>query len=151
MDDIGSRLHDLLRVIRLTKQRRSEERTAVPSGALGMLALIDRLGTGSHARELAAQAALDPSTVSRAVAALVAGGLVARKPDPYDGRATVLAVTDAGRAALDDALDWYERLVARALADWTPDEIAAFDRQLGRFTEAMDNALHRTENLEVAR
>ena len=128
----------------------------MPTGALGMLGLIDRLGTGAHARELAAHAALDPSTVSRAVAALVASGLVAREPDPHDGRATVLAVTPAGRAALGDALDWYQRLVDRALADWTPDEVAAFDRQLGRFTEAMDNALATTsftkiEDLEVAR
>ncbi|HEX5198796.1 MarR family winged helix-turn-helix transcriptional regulator [Paractinoplanes rhizophilus] len=143
-------------MIRLTKQRRSEERTAVPGGALGMLRIIDRLGDGAHARELAAQAALDPSTVSRAVAALVADGLVARQPDPHDGRATTLAVTPAGRAALADALDWYQRLVDRALADWTPDEIAAFDRQLGRFTEAMQDALTTTSftttgNLEVAR
>lgn len=149
MNGLGSRLQDFLRVIRLTKQRRSVEQTAVPSGAFGILALVDRLGDGRHAGELAHQAALDPSTVSRAVAALVTSGLVAREPDPYDGRATVLAVTDAGRAALADALDWHERLIARALADWTPDEIAAFERQLGRFTRAMDNAL--TTNLEVAR
>ncbi|MEV6845068.1 hypothetical protein, partial [Actinoplanes sp. NPDC051411] len=60
--ELGARLHDLLKAIRRMKQRR-------PAGLVGMLVEVDRLAGGCHARELAAQAALDPSTVSRAVAA----------------------------------------------------------------------------------
>ena len=46
---------------------------------------------------LAAAACVDPSTVSRQVADLVDLGLVERRADPHDGRATLLAATDRGR------------------------------------------------------
>jgi DNA-binding MarR family transcriptional regulator len=131
----------LLKVIRLLKQRRAGEGIAVPTGLLGVLVHIDRQAAGCHARELADSAALDPSTVSRAVTALVAHGLVAREADPHDGRATVLAVTPAGRAALDEALNWYDALIAEALADWSPDEIATFNSSLDRFTGALEDVL----------
>ena len=141
---IGHRLHDLGKVIRLFKQRVPGERLA-----LGMLMEIDRHAAGCHARELAVQAALDPSTVSRAVASLVAHGLVAREPDPYDGRATILVITPAGRAALDATVRWYSSLLERALADWTPDEIARFNHALARFTAGVEDALIH-DNLEAA-
>ncbi|MEU8240848.1 MarR family winged helix-turn-helix transcriptional regulator [Actinoplanes missouriensis] len=148
--EIGTRLHDLIRVSRMLKQRRSAERSAIPIGLFVLLAEIDRLPTGSHARELAIQSGLDPSTVSRAVAALVSHGLVAREPDPHDGRATVLVVTVTGKAALAETLQWYERTLARALAGWSPEELAAFSHGLGRFTEAIDTALSTNDTLMEA-
>ncbi|BBH69097.1 hypothetical protein ACTI_57820 [Actinoplanes sp. OR16] len=146
--EIGTRLHDLLKVTRLLKQHRSAERTAIPAGLFVLLAEISRLPDGGHARELAIQTGLDPSTVSRAVASLVAHGLVAREPDPHDGRATVLVVTAAGRNALAETVTWYERVLDRALADWSPAEVAAFNISLGRFAQAIDTVLN--EKTEAA-
>jgi len=137
--ELGGRLHDLLKAIRTLKQRRSAGRPAVPIGMLGMLAEVDRLDGGCHARELADHAALDPSTVSRAVAALVASGLVAREPDQQDGRASVLVVTPAGRTALDETVAWYGEIFDRALDGWTPDEIASFSRALERFAGSLNS------------
>ncbi|MFJ6673969.1 MarR family winged helix-turn-helix transcriptional regulator [Actinosynnema sp. NPDC091369] len=146
--ELEDRVRDLLRVVRMVKQRPQ----ALPPGLIGTLGLIDRAGsntTGCHAKELAASAGLDPSTVSRAVAALVANGLVERRADPADGRASILVVTERGHAALADARDWYDRLLGRALADWSPEEVEALTRALGRLTTDVEGALGST--LEAAR
>ncbi|MFI9007800.1 MarR family winged helix-turn-helix transcriptional regulator [Actinosynnema sp. NPDC053489] len=146
--ELEDRLRDLMRVVRMVKQRPHP----VPSGLIGILAQIDRVGenpTGCHAKELATSAGLDPSTVSRAVAALVANGLVERRADPADGRASILVVTGRGRAALADARDWYDRLLGRALADWTLEEVEALTGSLGRLTTDIEGALGST--LEAAR
>ncbi len=141
--EVGTRLQDLLKAVRLLKQR-SAQHGAVPPGMLGMLVHIDRLESGCHSRELAATTQLDPSTISRAVAALVAQGLVAREPDPHDGRATVLILTPAGRSALADALQWFGGELDRAFAGWTPGEIASFSQALHRFTTAVETMSHKT-------
>jgi DNA-binding MarR family transcriptional regulator len=148
--ELGMRLYDLLKAIRVVKQRHSAGRPPVPVGLLALLALLaeaDRLAAGCHARELAAQAALDQSTVSRAVGALVAGGLVAREPDQHDGRASVLVVTPAGHAALEANLRWYEEVFTRALDGWAPEEVAAFSQALERFA----GALISLDTMEAAR
>lgn len=146
--ELEDRVRGLLRVVRMVKQRHH----ALPPGLVGTLGLIDRAGahaTGCHAKELAASAGLDPSTVSRAVAALVANGLVERRADPADGRASILVVTERGHAALAEARDWYDRLLGRALADWSPEEVEALTDALGRLTTDVEGALGST--LEAAR
>lgn len=149
--ELGMRLHDLLKGVRLLKHRRAEAHPAVPPGLVGMLTYLDRCASGCHARDLADRTRLDPSTISRAVAALVAHGLVERRADPTDRRASWLTVTDAGRAALVDTEDWYGRVLARALVDWTPGEVAALSAALGRFTRDIEVALAHHDNLEDAR
>lgn len=131
--ELGLRLYDLVRTVRLLKQHRAEEGQAVAPGLLGMLMQIDKTSGGCQARELAQRTRLDPSTVSRSIAALVADGLVERRPDPSDKRASFLAVTPAGRAALAESFGWYGDVLRRALADWTPDEVDALSGALGRF------------------
>ncbi|OKI60530.1 hypothetical protein A6A27_29720 [Micromonospora sp. CB01531] len=149
--ELGTRLQELLTGVRLLKQQRADDRPAVPPGLVGLLMHIDRCATGCHARELAERTRLDPSTVSRAVAALVAHGLVDRRADPSDRRASHLTVTAAGRAALADTHDWYGGVLDRALADWTPGEVAALSAALGRFTRDIEVALAHHDNLEDAR
>ncbi|WP_262286050.1 MarR family winged helix-turn-helix transcriptional regulator [Micromonospora sp. MA102] len=150
--ELVARLQDLLTGVRVLKQRRAHDRPAVPPGLVGLLRHIDRDGaTGCHARDLAERGRLDPSTVSRAVAALVADGLVDRRADPQDRRASHLTITPAGRAAMTEAYDWYGGVISRALADWTPDEVAALSTALARLTRDLEVALTRHDNLEDAR
>ncbi|MCW3838695.1 hypothetical protein ONA70_01100 [Micromonospora yasonensis] len=66
-------------------------------------------------------------------------------------RASHLTVTDAGRVALADTEDWYGRVLTRALADWSPGEVAALSAALGRFTRDLEVALAHHDNLEDAR
>jgi len=146
--ELVERLRELLKVVRMVRNQRTDRYPPVPTGLVGTLTLIDR-ARGCHAKELARRTGLDPSTVSRAVAALVAHGLVERRADPADGRASVLAVTEAGHAALAEARDWYDDLMTRVLANWAPDEIEALTSALGRLTTDVEGALGST--LEAAR
>jgi DNA-binding MarR family transcriptional regulator len=141
--ELGDRLRDLMKVVRLLRQRRTADRPAVPLGMVGTLSLIDKIdaGSGCHAKELADRSGLDPSTVSRAVAALVAHGLVERRADATDRRAAVLALTAGGRTALADAHGWYGDLLDRALAGWRPEEIEALGAGLGRFITDIQKTL----------
>jgi DNA-binding MarR family transcriptional regulator len=149
--ELAVRLHELIAGVRRVKQRHTQLRSALPVGAIGMLLQIDRHSTGCHASELAGHTGLDPSTVSRAVASLVAHGLVERQPDPADRRASVLAITPSGRAALAETFDWYGRLLDRTLAGWTAAEVAALGAALDRFTRDLENTLTHPNPLEAAR
>jgi DNA-binding MarR family transcriptional regulator len=66
--------------------------------------------------ELAAALGLDPSSVSRQVTAVERAGYVRREPDPADGRATRLVLTDRGRQAADSV----QEKRAQALKVLTP-------------------------------
>jgi DNA-binding MarR family transcriptional regulator len=62
--------------------------------------------------ELAVYAVTDPSTLSRALDQLDAEGLICRRSDPEDSRATRVEITDAGRAAF--ARLWPQMATAQA-------------------------------------
>jgi DNA-binding MarR family transcriptional regulator len=144
--DLLTQIRDALKAVRVFKTRLAPHTTAIPPGTLGILGAIGA-GRGSHVKDLAADCALDPSTVSRAVAALVKAELVARTADPDDGRASVLGITGRGRDALDTVEAQHEERLAEALRDWTPEDLAAFSAMLRRFT----NDLITTKLLEAAR
>jgi DNA-binding MarR family transcriptional regulator len=146
--ELRERLRDLLKAVRVLKGHLPPHRTAIPTGMAGLLATIDAMATpgcgeragpadrhGCHVKDLAAHNALDPSTVSRAVAALVRLGLVRRTADPTDGRASFLALTDRGQAALTETHESYDHLLTGALRDWSPRELAAFAAMLHRFSD----------------
>lgn len=65
--------------------------------ALATLSVID----GLQSRQLAVYAVTEQSTLSRALDALEAEGLVRREPDPNDSRASRIFITGAGRAAFE--------------------------------------------------
>jgi len=83
----------------------------------------------------------DPSTISRHVGDLVAEGLVERLPDPADGRASLLAVTEQGRAALAQMRRMRQERTSTALSGWTTEEITAFTAALQRYTHDLESLL----------
>jgi len=134
--DLLGGVRDVLKSVRIFKSHQPPQHTVVPSGTFGILAAIHDIApaTGCHSKDLAARCALDPSTISRAVAALVRAGLVVRVADPDDGRASVLLPTPDGRAALDDITGWYADRLTEALRDWTEDDPTALSTLLRRFS-----------------
>ncbi|HEY4929252.1 MAG TPA: MarR family transcriptional regulator [Acidimicrobiales bacterium] len=72
--------------------------------------------------DLAEQGELDLSTISRQIRDLVAAGLIARTPDPADGRAALLSLTDQGVAVLEAASESRRQVLATAIAEWTDEE-----------------------------
>ncbi|MFW0797536.1 MarR family transcriptional regulator [Gordonia sp. CPCC 205515] len=91
-----------------------------------------------RSRELAESLNADPSTVSRHVSQLVDLGLVRREADPDDGRATLLVVTDAGRARVESMRAMRRTAMDQAMSDWTDDELHTLVRLLGRFVDAAE-------------
>ncbi len=65
--------------------------------------------------DLAARLQLTPSGVTRAILPLAKIGLVERSSHERDARASYVAITEAGRAKLDEAMDDVDRIVAETL------------------------------------
>jgi len=86
---------------------------------------------------LAESACVDPSTVSRQVGQLVSAGLVERRADPEDGRATLLAATSAGAEIYATKLQRRTQLFARLVEGWSDDDVKTLSVLLGRLNESI--------------
>jgi DNA-binding MarR family transcriptional regulator len=84
--------------------------------------------------------AMDKASVSRQVQHLLDLGLVDRCPDPEDGRATLLSVSDEGRRRLKDVANHRRKLLDERLGDWDDQELASFAAVLARYNATLDNA-----------
>jgi DNA-binding MarR family transcriptional regulator len=74
--------------------------------------------------QLGSVTAVSRTRVSRVVDELARAGLVAREPNPDDGRSAFAALTPAGRAALRAAAPTYVAAVHREFADHLTDREA---------------------------
>jgi DNA-binding MarR family transcriptional regulator len=80
----------------------------------------------------------DPSTVSRQVAALVKDGLLERRADPADGRASLLALTPKADTVLAEHDQIRLQHFAHVLDGWSDTDLRRFATMLRRFTEAYE-------------
>jgi DNA-binding MarR family transcriptional regulator len=106
----------------LVRRLRAQHRFSLSQGAV--LGRLDREGARSVS-ELAVAERMRPQSMAQAVGDLEAAGLVARSPDPADGRRALVALTPQGRSTL--AADRRQRVgwLADAIAEeLTPDERA---------------------------
>jgi DNA-binding MarR family transcriptional regulator len=92
--------------------------------------------TGSRsAAQLAADVGLDRSVVSRHATRLERSGLIERRPDPADQRATLLSLTGYGRQAVQEMRQRLAAVFDEYLDDWPAPEATLFATLLRRFTE----------------
>ena len=91
-------------------------------GAYKILGTISRLGPITLSA-LAEALVADKGLVSRTVRDLEGLDLVARTPDPTDGRSSLLAVTQTGAIKLADARRPAENRLSQALGEWSLDDI----------------------------
>ncbi|MFD0361847.1 MarR family winged helix-turn-helix transcriptional regulator [Nocardia sp. GCM10030253] len=82
----------------------------------------------------------DASTVSRQVAQLVERKLIERQADRSDGRATVLVVTEHGRAVAEQIRRRRHENLTRVMSAWTPEDRAAFAGLLRQFVDDFEHA-----------
>jgi DNA-binding MarR family transcriptional regulator len=129
---------DLLRTVRRARARLlAAAGNDVESATQVLLRTVAAEGP-MRASALAVSVQSDLSTVSRQAAALVAGGLLERRADPVDGRASLLAVTEAGRTVLAEHGQVRAAFFDQVLAGWDTRELDQFARLLRRFTAAYD-------------
>lgn len=108
---------------------------------LVLSALVERGSMRSS--DLADCLRLDPSQVSRHIATAVRDGLVERRADPDDGRATLLAPTPLGRDRNARFAEMRTRQLDQVTADWDAVDVDRFAGLFERFVTAFDQTLSR--------
>jgi len=136
--EVAESFRDLQRTVRRSKARLLAAASNDVESATQMLLHTVAADGPMRASALAVSAQADLSTVSRQVGVLVSRGLLERQADQLDGRASLLAVTDAGRAALAEYEQGRQAFFDDVLAGWSTREMRQFARQLERFTAAYD-------------
>jgi DNA-binding MarR family transcriptional regulator len=80
---------------------------------------------------------IDKGALSRHAQHLIDLGLVDRAPDPEDGRATLLTVSDDGQRRIDAVAAMRRKALDERLNDWTAGELADFAGMLRRYNDAL--------------
>lgn len=102
--------------------------------ASGTLSALERRGP-SRISDLTRLEAVGQPAMTGLVQRLEASGLVSRTSDPSDRRATLVAVTDAGRDALAERRRQQDAIVAARVARLPPDQLAALDAAVDAIVE----------------
>ncbi|WP_405601974.1 MarR family transcriptional regulator [Streptomyces sp. NBC_01410] len=97
--------------------------------AYGLLVRLEEAGQ-QRATELAAYFGVGKATMSRQLRALDELGLVTREPDPADGRASLVRLTEEGRLRFRRVRDARRDRYMSKLAGWDRGEIAELARLL---------------------
>jgi len=127
-----------LRVVlgHLIRRLRSEHRFSLSQGSV--LGRLDREGPQSTSK-LASAERVRPQSMGQTVGELESQGLLARRPDPADGRSALLELTEAGRAELREDRARREGWLAGAIEEsFSEEEREVLDeatRLLARLTE----------------
>lgn len=137
LDALADRIgNDLIRLQRIRERTIAHSKASVGIDPAAYACLYRLINAGPMRSSALAEALYaDPSTVSRQVAQLVERGHVERQPDPTDGRASVLAVTDSGREAGVRIRALRNAKLGQVLTDWPVDDLHDFTRLLDRFVE----------------
>lgn len=107
------------------------------SAAYGLLVRLDECGR-QRATELAAYIGVGKATMSRQLRALEDLGLVARAPDPADGRAWLVDLTPEGRSRVQRVRDARRARYAGRLAHWDSREVTELARLLHQLNQGME-------------
>ncbi|MEU8226841.1 MarR family transcriptional regulator [Kribbella sp. NPDC048915] len=87
--------------------------------------------------DLAARLELDASTTSRHIRALEQLGMVRRSPDPADGRAFRVELTELGVEQWEASARHRMELLSAAMEGWSEEDIKTFERLMTRFADGV--------------
>jgi DNA-binding MarR family transcriptional regulator len=118
----------LNRITYLSTRARQHDRLMALAGVpldRAAVALLRQVADSEPLRpgELAQRLGVEASHVTRTVQQLQKSGYVTRVPDPDDGRAQRIQLTDAGRAAVPRVRDAGARGMQMALSEWSPEDL----------------------------
>ena len=111
----------------------------LPSFGWALLVPLQRSGD-QRCSALAHQVGVDVSVASRQLAVLERLGYVERRPDPQDGRASLLSLTSEGARALDAARELRAEWSLTALAGWDESDARALSDLLDRLVADLATA-----------
>ncbi|MBA3234244.1 MAG: MarR family transcriptional regulator [Propionibacteriales bacterium] len=96
--------------------------------------------------DLAAKVELDASTVSRQIKQLEDKSLVERTPDPADGRASLVRLTETGRTSMESAFRRRRGRIKATLEPWSDHDRAVLQHLLTRLAADLREANDRDAN-----
>jgi DNA-binding MarR family transcriptional regulator len=103
-------------VISLARRLRLERNAAsLTTLELAVLGHLNRRGAMTPG-DLAAAERVQPQSLTRTLAALESGQLISRRPDPDDGRRSLLVMTESGAAALRSEMTERDVWLAAAMS-----------------------------------
>jgi DNA-binding MarR family transcriptional regulator len=104
-----------LRVVlgQLARRLRAKHHFSLAQGSV--LGRLDRTGTASIG-DLAHAEHVRPQSMTQTINDLEADDLIARRPDPTDGRRTLISLTDRGRVTLEEDRRQRDTWLANAIA-----------------------------------
>lgn len=102
------------------------------AAAYGLMLRLEDSGP-QRATDLAAYFGVGKATMSRQLRALEGLGLIDRAPDPADGRASLVRLTEEGRARFTVVRRARRQRYVRQLSAWDRGEIAELARLLHQF------------------
>ena len=143
MDIPAADLADLiLRVARRLRTANAAELQGLPvnphqARALRVVARLEPVRPSAVADRLH----VAPRSATDVVEFLIAGGWVERSPDPDDGRAQALSLTDEGVDLLRAIRGSRDQWLQGVLADWPPEDVEAFGRHLEHFASDLEASL----------
>lgn len=124
------------RIRRNTDERARMIHPDLAAAAYSLLAAVAEEGP-VRASTLADAFSLDKGAVSRYLTQLEELGLLSRTPDPADGRASLLELTDDGRQRLQDMLNRRRAQFGDRLATWSDEDLARLADNLGRYNRTL--------------
>ena len=128
----------VLAVMALTERISRAQAAEIDTTALGVLRVAaGRRGT--RPTQIATELRVHPSLVTRRVQALEQEGKLVSKPDPADGRASLIEITPAGLADLWRRFTAGVDAFGDAMAGWTDGEISNLAAELARLVAALDD------------
>lgn len=137
-DELGTQLFRLIRTVERTRAQLAAVRPDAIERACVAL-LIELVEHGPRRTTALAEAVFaDASTVSRQVGQLVRLGYVERTADPDDGRASLLAATDRGRAHLVEARARRNEWLATVLAGWSREDTTRLVELMDRLNDGFE-------------
>jgi DNA-binding MarR family transcriptional regulator len=117
-------------------------RFGLAEGEFDVLATLRRGGPPFERApgELAARTMVTTGAMTKRLDRLERAGLVTRRPAAHDGRGRVVALTDAGRALIDEAFAAHMRNERRLLDALDPADAAALEGLLARWLGALEGS-----------
>lgn len=95
----------------------------------------------TRASDLAGRLFVTKTSISRSVAEMVRQKLLVQRPDPTDGRATLLSVSTAGRKALAQREARRSAVLRELCADWPASDVVTLTRLLQRLNDGIEGRL----------
>ncbi|MEH0109918.1 MarR family transcriptional regulator [Tersicoccus sp. MR15.9] len=137
-------VEQIMRLQRIIKHVTAHQSPSAEGVGMAHVGILYMLCSASERRatDLADDLGIGTSALSRQISALEERGLLSRRPDPADGRASLLSVTDAGRGLVGAVNAERTQRLKDLLTGWDEAEAETATRTLGRLSEVFQIAQH---------